>query len=219
MSITHVVEQGECLIRIAARYGFRDFRLVYNHSANAALRRMRPNPNLLYPGDTIVIPDKQEKNESCSTGQVHRFRTPVRRRLLRIAVEDVDGVRLGGCPYTLTIGEQTYTGTLPGDALLEKQIPADAEDGTLEVTSREKKYQWPLRIGWLNPVSDVSDDGVTGIQARLRNLGFDPGPIDGIIGPKTQQAIRGFQAKHPPLVVDGICGPRTQAKLIERHGC
>ncbi len=219
MPKTHVVEQGECLSRIARRYGFRDYRLIYEHPDNARLRQTRPNPNILHPGDTIVIPDKREKTENCATGRVHRFKVPSSRRLLRIALEDVDGNRLGGCPYTLTIGEDVYTGTLPANGLLEKRIAIDEDTGTLEVTARGKHYQWPLGIAWLNPPSDTPDEGITGIQARLRNLGFDPGPIDGIIGPKTRQAIRAFQAKHPPLAVDGICGPKTRAKLIERHGC
>jgi len=34
------------------------------------------------------------------------------------------------------------------------------------------------------------------IQALLKNSGFDPGPIDGIMGPRTQGAIRQFQNKN-----------------------
>ncbi len=53
---------------------------------------------------------------------------------------------------------------------------------------------------------------VRGYQARLAELGFDPGPIDGICGPKTIAAVRAFQAARG-LVVDGIVGPQTVAAL------
>ncbi|HET6238234.1 MAG TPA: peptidoglycan-binding domain-containing protein [Acetobacteraceae bacterium] len=31
------------------------------------------------------------------------------------------------------------------------------------------------------------------VQAALRRLGYDPGPVDGIFGPLTRAAIRRFQ--------------------------
>lgn len=48
------------------------------------------------------------------------------------------------------------------------------------------------------------------IQRQLAALGFDPGPIDGIIGPRTRAAIRAFQTSRG-LLVDGIVGPQTRA--------
>lgn len=53
---------------------------------------------------------------------------------------------------------------------------------------------------------------VRGIQHRLKELGFDPGPIDGALGPKTKAAIVGFQSAHG-LKPDGIVGPKTRAAL------
>lgn len=54
---------------------------------------------------------------------------------------------------------------------------------------------------------------VLDVQIALKNAGFDPGPLDGIAGPKTRFAIRAFQAKNG-LEVDGIAGPKTCAKLF-----
>lgn len=50
------------------------------------------------------------------------------------------------------------------------------------------------------------------LQRRLAKLGFDPGPPDGISGPRTEAAVKAFQAKYG-LVVDGIAGPQTKAAL------
>ena len=43
---------------------------------------------------------------------------------------------------------------------------------------------------------------VAGTQSGLKRMGYDPGPIDGILGPRTQAAIRAYQKDHG-LPVDG----------------
>ncbi len=50
------------------------------------------------------------------------------------------------------------------------------------------------------------------LQKQLTALGFDPGPADGVMGPKTEAAIINFQAKSG-LDADGIVGPETEAAL------
>ena len=64
MAVTHVVAQGEYLSLIAARFGFRDPRVIWNHPDNAALRERRKNPNVLFPGDVLTIPERKA-GESC----------------------------------------------------------------------------------------------------------------------------------------------------------
>lgn len=50
------------------------------------------------------------------------------------------------------------------------------------------------------------------IQARLAELGFDPGPIDGDDGPQTKAGVAAFQRARG-LVADGIVGPLTRQAL------
>jgi peptidoglycan hydrolase-like protein with peptidoglycan-binding domain len=66
-------------------------------------------------------------------------------------------------------------------------------------------------------------DAVRGVQEefQFRNLSGDPGQgpqVDGIFGPKTDEAVRGFQqalhADFPQVVVDGIVGPITWRALV-----
>lgn len=50
------------------------------------------------------------------------------------------------------------------------------------------------------------------VQRRLVALGYDPGPVDGKMGPKTRDAIRQFQRMHG-LMATGIVGPKTADAL------
>lgn len=62
------------------------------------------------------------------------------------------------------------------------------------------------------PSSGQELTGVARTQASLKAAGFDPGPVDGKMGPQTKAAIRAFQ-KASGLKVDGIVGPKTSAGL------
>lgn len=55
---------------------------------------------------------------------------------------------------------------------------------------------------------------VEALQRRLLVHGYDPGKVDGIFGPRTLGAVKGFQ-KAKGLKVDGIVGPKTQAALAK----
>lgn len=54
------------------------------------------------------------------------------------------------------------------------------------------------------------------IQTRLQALGYRPGKegIDGVFGPQTERAVRGFQQQRL-LLVDGIVGENTWMELVE----
>jgi peptidoglycan hydrolase-like protein with peptidoglycan-binding domain len=45
-------------------------------------------------------------------------------------------------------------------------------------------------------VPNLDRDSVRIVQRALENKGFDPGPIDGRVGPRTRQAVRGFQYRY-----------------------
>jgi N-acetylmuramoyl-L-alanine amidase len=51
-------------------------------------------------------------------------------------------------------------------------------------------------------------DDVADLQQRLSDLGFNPGRVDGIFGPLTDDALRDFQ-RNVGLGPDGRCGPAT----------
>lgn len=50
------------------------------------------------------------------------------------------------------------------------------------------------------------------LQERLKDLGLDPGSVDGIMGPKTVAAVKRFQDRKG-IKADGVVGPRTWDEL------
>lgn len=57
------------------------------------------------------------------------------------------------------------------------------------------------------------DPVVKEAQEILAKKGFNPGKVDGWMGPNTKKAIEAYQSMHPHLVVDGILGAATLAQL------
>ena len=59
---------------------------------------------------------------------------------------------------------------------------------------------------------NLRGDDVAELQSRLGRLGFDCGRVDGILGPRTAQALEEFQA-NCGTAADGVCGPDTVRTL------
>ncbi|HEX5621236.1 MAG TPA: peptidoglycan-binding protein [Solirubrobacteraceae bacterium] len=49
-------------------------------------------------------------------------------------------------------------------------------------------------------------------QQLLTDYAYEPGPVDGVFGPKTKKAVKQFQTDFG-LTVDGIVGPKSWAML------
>lgn len=52
------------------------------------------------------------------------------------------------------------------------------------------------------------------IQSLLKKLGYNPGPIDGVFGNRTKEAVQQFQRDND-LTADGIIGPKTNKVLLK----
>lgn len=215
MGKVHTVQQGECLSRIAIRYGFTDWRTLYNHPDNAALKSKRPNPNVLFPGDEIRIPDLRKKEERLPTATLHRFVVKAPRKYLRIVFKHPNGDPYANEPYTLSLSSSSAKqGKTNANGLLHEPVAVLEPEATLTIAGRTLA----LHLGHLNPNGDVVADDLTGIQSRLNNLGYATGPADGIYGRNTRAALALLQTEEE-LEVNGLPDDATLAKLEALHGC
>jgi N-acetylmuramoyl-L-alanine amidase len=212
----YTVQQGDHLSKIAKDNGFTDYTVIWNHPENADLKKQRQNPNVLLPGDQIFVPDMEEKQESGATDKRHTFTVDKKILKLRLVLEDIYEKPIAGAQCALLVGDQTFQVTTDGQGKLEQEIPLDSTEAFLAIRGDQTPFAnevIAIKIGHLDPIDELS-----GQIARLNNLGYFPGNLDGSDADAFQSAVEEFQCDHG-LKVDGDCGPKTQAKLKEVHGC
>ncbi len=220
MSSYHTVAQGEHLSSIAKKYGFSSYKTIWDHSQNAELKNKRQNPNVIFPGDRLFIPDREEKTESRNTEKKHRFELKREKLKLRLVLEDLYEKPIANAKCELHVEGEQFKLTTDGQGKIERDIKPTDERVFLIIQDTQtpiNEIVIPIKIGHLDPVDEVS-----GQKARLNNLGYFAGPVEGKTEDENKalflSAIEEFQCDHE-LLVDGKCGPATQAKLKQVHGC
>ena len=217
MPTTHTVVQGDTLTRIAKQYNYGSAKALYGHPDNADFRALRPNMNIIYPGDVITIPDIAPKRLVAKTGMQHIFCVKREKEHFRMKVETNTGKVLSNTRIVAHVGSKTIDTLTDSNGMLDIELPEGNEcDATLDVyltpQSQEPEYSFEAKLTHLDPVEELS-----GVQARCNALGHNCGTVDGVMGAKTRAGIKSFQARYK-LQVDGIPGPKTQAKLKEIYG-
>ncbi|MEZ4297448.1 MAG: peptidoglycan-binding protein [Polyangiaceae bacterium] len=208
MPFPYTVLPGDHLARIAARFGFFDERTIWDDPANAELRKLRPNPEVLLPGDVVTIPDKQPRNEEGQTDRRHTFIVRRNKLRLRIAVRDRFHVPQANLPVELELEGDSSSPVTDGQAIVERPISPTTESGHLSALGDEVA----VRVGFLDPVESRS-----GWKARLDNLGYAAGPVDASTPIEERSALEELQCDFG-LPVTGAPDAATLQKLLEVHG-
>ncbi len=210
----HRVKQGECLSSIAARHGFGDWKTIYDHPRNSELRRKRPNPHLLFPGDDVFIPEKNPLPMSVKTGEFLMVTLTVPMRRVCVTVLDGDDEPLGNQPWVIEGRYAVAVGTTDGSGRLETDLPAQLGRATLEVAG----LIYELELAGLDPLDDAPDSRLSGLRGRLANLGYEPNLDEPEMTEATRTALAAFQRDHG-LEGSGEATSETLSKLEEVHGC
>jgi N-acetylmuramoyl-L-alanine amidase len=227
----HTVKQGEWLSKIAAQYGIADWKVIWSHPNNANLTKRR-DPNILFPGDLVFVPATKAKEAVGSTNKRHRFVLKRYNDFFELTLRYPDATPIKDQQYVLNITDPPLKGVTDGNGHFKHEHlnPAKLHSGLLELPDLNLSFQ--IDLGVLNPAEKKSlsdnaeyDDGLSGIQMRLANLGYDPGSLDGRlengqVPQVTCQAIALFQANEMQLPLDKITGELdddTRKAIIDKH--
>lgn len=177
-----------------------------------SLRNVNPFPHYRYRHPRTAIGQKENKNIVLTVvdGRWYRVSKGVNAMQLASIMRD-EGCKLaincdGGGSSEIIIGDKIYN--RPSD-LRERKIGSalvvykeiGIEDiKNLPIIKRFGLYRKGIYIHFL--------------QRLLIHYGFNPGPVDGIVGRKTINAVKQYQ-RRKGLKVDGIVGPNTWRSLLD----
>lgn len=189
---------GDTLRAIAAREGVPPD-VVWGHEKNKGIRD-RGHPDLVYPGDVVFVPLPAEKTVQGQTGGVVAATMTVPPVPLKLRIH-VNGVPAEGVACVPSFAPEEEKKTEKGGKL-ELELPGGVGTFTLRVVlpppekqDGEEKDPPP----YLAPRRELTflvghlENDVALLQARLTNLGFHCGRIDGKLGKRTRGALRRFQ--------------------------
>jgi hypothetical protein len=209
MASSHNVKHGDCISSIALQNGLFPGTL-WNHPDNANLKSLRKNPNILNTGDVVVVPDPEPKQLQGATDARHRFVRKGVPEMLHLQIEDEEGEPVDGAEYTIDLDGRIIEGVTDADGWINEPIPPDANGGTLEVMVENELHEHELQLGYLDPIEEM-----TGVQARLQNLGYECA-VNGDLDEPTKEALKMFQLTHG-LESSGEPDDATRNALVEEH--
>ncbi len=205
----HIVRDGECLSSIAVNEGFL-WETIWNHPSNSELKNLRKDPNILYPGDVVVIPAREPKELSRASDAAYSFvkkGTPAKVRLQLLQ----EGEPRASVSFIFDVDGKTTKGKTDSEGYLTVFVAPNASHGKLYILDQEKvAEEYAIKLGHLDPLHEIE-----GIQKRLSNLGFHC-PLSEKLDEPTKAAISAFRAKHK--LKNGEIDSEFSKKLKTIHG-
>jgi hypothetical protein len=158
----YVIRQGDYLSKLADQFGF-DADAVWNDPENADLKKLRPNPNILFPSDILHIPGAAPTvTHDLTTGATNTFTRNPPTVVITVKFADAS---LASQPYTVQELEDLTGLTTDASGTLSFTAPVTLEIATVVFTASGTTC--PINVGHLDPI-----DTLSGIFHRLRHLGF-----------------------------------------------
>jgi len=208
---TYTTKDGETLADVALREcGLVNLAPILADAQNQALFAVRPD-QVLHEGDIVALPEREagSKEEKLEPSMINEFEADRPEPNFVLCILDRSRKPRAGTKYQLILPDgRDIKGETDGDGKIQAGIPY--EQTTVSIVMGQVKRT--LAIGRLKSVFSVE-----GIQARLNNLGYEAGLVDGNAGDATAAAIRRFE-KDNQLRETGEVSEAISNKLREVYG-
>jgi N-acetylmuramoyl-L-alanine amidase len=192
---TYEVKQGDRLPTIGRDKGFLRWQTIWNFKGNADLRKLRGTAHILLPGDKVSIPSKFSR-EAEVPGGTSEYVVQTAAEVLRVCFAvgwdwDENPVSYTAKPDS---GGPDISGPLDSEGWMEIDLPPNTRQVEVVLWTEVPNIPiatYDLHVGEMDPI-----DEITGVQARLANLGYYDGEIDGDAQEVTAAAIAQFRREH-----------------------
>jgi N-acetylmuramoyl-L-alanine amidase len=197
------VKQGDRLPTIARENGFARWQTIWDFAGNTALKELRGNAHILFPDDEVSIPTKLSRKAEVQGGNAE-YVVQSAPEMLRVRFAEAEAMDGDPVMYRATpdAGSDMFEGELAEDGTIEIELPPDTTQVIVELyngDSDDPFVTYEFDVGTMDPLSENN-----GIQARLANLGYYDGEIDGDAGDVTKSAIARFRLEYGLSVSDAI---------------
>lgn len=175
----HKVKQGECLVTIAQRYGFSDWKTIYEAPENESFRELRPNPHCLFPGDELFIPEKGQYRKATDTNVKQKYVIRKQKSFLSVRLINRKLEALSDIPYNIAFYQEEAKEPVltaedqrtDADGFIQMKIPLKARKAVVRYFPYKEQpsllRHMTLELSELDPVNEES-----GKRERLRQLGY-----------------------------------------------
>lgn len=164
----YVVKQGDYVTKLAYEMGF-DADTIWQDAKNDDLRKQRPDPNILCPGDVLYVPDTPDPpppGTDLTVGATNDFTTPVAPQVtVTVKLLGSQGKPQAGKAYSVQELPDLSGLQTAGDGVATFPAPVTLDTATLVLADTGETFM--LRVGAMDPV-----DSLPGIAKRLVNLGL-----------------------------------------------
>jgi hypothetical protein len=205
------VKQGDCIMSVAEAHGF-FWETIWNHPDNGELKQLRNDPNILFPGDIVIIPEITLRIENAPTDTRTKFVKKTNHVHVRLRLLDMKRKPRPNAEYIATVDDVVSTGHSDGNGYITIPVRPDSRQLKLKVIDGTRTDEYTLPLGSIDPIDEIS-----GVQQRLSNLGYPCSSEQGTMGEITRSAICAFQ-KEMNLNVTGELDDSTRQKLEQIHG-
>lgn len=201
----YIVKRGDNLSRIARNHGLKGWKKLWEDPKNEPLRNKRKDPNILRPGDEVMVPGKSVQEVLRAVDGVYKVQVePPERITLSVVLQDHNQL-----PFVdeLYIAEPVpgggsfapCEGVTDGSGTVELILPSHVRE--VRVALSKRRLQWDFMVADLtidpdagqgDAMSLATPEDIHTTQLALNALGFPCGKPSGVVDTRTRDALALF---------------------------